>query len=242
MANQGQSVPPEGVFRQIAIGAAGFHACAIDQNDEVQCWGGGSIDKPATAQGNWRQSVPPIGTFVDLAAGEAHTCGIRDDGTIACWGGGGDTCGPPFGYACGQTSAPEGNTFVDLTAGEFHTCAVRDDATATCWGTGLATAPCNPAAGTAEFECGQGIVPEEIQTRVARIRAGNLHTCAITTDYEAVCWGWKSAGQTDVPILYAFSQVAAGDEFSCGWTTGLTVECWGNMPAVVPEPLRFPPD
>jgi hypothetical protein len=239
--NQAQSIPPEGAFQRIAIAASGFHACAIDEHDEVQCWGGGSIDKPLAAQGNWRQAVPQPGTFVDLAAGEAHTCGIRDTGEIRCWGGGGDRCAPPFGYACGQTSAPEGNTFVDVTAGEFHSCALRDDGTATCWGTGLATAPCNPGAGTAEFECGQGLVPEEVQTRIARIRAGNLHTCAITTDYEAVCWGWNSEGQTEVPILYAFSQIAGGDQFSCGWTTGQTLECWGAVPAVVPEPLAFPP-
>lgn len=241
LGNLSQSIPPEGVFTQIAIGAGGSHACAIAENGSVECWGAGSFDKPSTAPANFRQAIPPMGTFVRLAAGEAHTCGIRDTGEIACWGGGGGECFPPTSYGCGQTTPPEGSDFTDLTAGEFHTCGLRDDGSATCWGMGLSASPCAPDSGGVDFDCGQGLIPEHIQTRIKRIRAGNLHTCAITDEYEAVCWGWNASKEAEPPILYAFSQVVGGERFSCGWTTGSVVECWGAAPSDVPEELAFPP-
>jgi alpha-tubulin suppressor-like RCC1 family protein len=240
MYNQTQSVPPKGTFKQIAIGAGGFHGCAIDDNDAVQCWGGGALDKPADAKGNFGQARPPEGAFKRIAAGEAHTCGILTSGEITCWGGHGDGCFPPYDYDCGQITPPEG-VFTDLAAGELHNCALREDGSATCWGKGLADTPCVPDSGLGEFDCGQGLIPPELQMRIKRIRAGNLHTCVITDDYDAVCWGWNSAKQIEAPILYAFSQVVGGDQFSCGWATDSTVQCWGAVPGEVPEELAFPP-
>jgi alpha-tubulin suppressor-like RCC1 family protein len=52
------------------------HACAINNNGEVQCWGDNS-------QG---QGKPPIGVFLDISAFGYRTCGIREDGHAFCWG------------------------------------------------------------------------------------------------------------------------------------------------------------
>lgn len=73
-----------------------------------------------------------------------------------------------------------------------------------------------------------------------QVSAGGQHTCGITTDNRAYCWGENSGGQvgdgstTDrlAPVAVAgtrrFRQVSAGDHFTCGVTTDYRAYCWGG--------------
>jgi alpha-tubulin suppressor-like RCC1 family protein len=95
---------------------------------------------------NSGQSVPPIGTFVQVAAGSNHSCALRADGTIACWGAGkkvGGTC-VTADLECGQSIPPVEGGFVEVAAGYSHSCALRADGKVKCWGSntgGRATPP-----------------------------------------------------------------------------------------------------
>jgi hypothetical protein len=71
----GQSMPPEGDFRQISSGAS--LTCGVKTNGIVKCWG--SNDKG--------QATPPAGIFQQVSVGAHHTCGLRTSGIIDCWGG-----------------------------------------------------------------------------------------------------------------------------------------------------------
>jgi alpha-tubulin suppressor-like RCC1 family protein len=75
-----------------------------------------------------------------------------------------------------------------------------------------------------------------------QLSAGSGHTCGVTTDNLAYCWGSNFIGQlgdgtSDFdahprPVLVAgglqFRQVDAGDAHTCGVTTSNRVYCWGD--------------
>jgi alpha-tubulin suppressor-like RCC1 family protein len=109
------------------------HACALDRDGSVTCWGSDEHG----------QLKAPTGRFSQLTAGGWHSCALRQDGTVACWGAGarsGD-CGPGQdkkpkgdpGLDCGQAAPPPG-VFREIAAGWHHTCGVRANGKVVCWG------------------------------------------------------------------------------------------------------------
>jgi alpha-tubulin suppressor-like RCC1 family protein len=72
------------------------------------------------------------------------------------------------------------------------------------------------------------------------ISAGGQHSCGITTDSLAYCWGANTSGQLGdssqidrpTPVLVHgglhFTEVHAGAAFTCGLTDGLVLYCWGD--------------
>ena len=72
------------------------------------------------------------------------------------------------------------------------------------------------------------------------LTAGGAHTCGLTTDSLAYCWGKNDAGQigdssmTERPAPVAvyggihFSDLRAGAAHTCGITAQLLVSCWGD--------------
>jgi alpha-tubulin suppressor-like RCC1 family protein len=86
-----------------------------------------------------------------------------------------------------------------------------------------------------------------------QVSAGNLHSCGVTTDNRAYCWGYNESGQlgtgTNIgpescdgavgpfacsrrpaPVAggLRFHQVSAGSHYSCGVTTDFRAYCWGS--------------
>jgi alpha-tubulin suppressor-like RCC1 family protein len=93
--------------------------------------------------------------------------------------------------------------------------------------------PTAPQAATA-------VVAAAIQPLTFRqISAGSGHTCGVTTDNRAYCWGWNEEGQlgdgttTDSrrPVAVAgnlrFRRMSAGSSRTCGVTTENQAYCWG---------------
>ncbi len=107
---------------------------------------------------------------------------------------------------------------------------------------------------TAELDGAQGSASILVAPRrFLAVSAGGLHTCGITTDQEAYCWGFNSLGQlgdgsmvdhlTPVRVLgdYRFSQISAGAGYTCGITTANLAYCWGDnamMELGNPDPGR----
>jgi alpha-tubulin suppressor-like RCC1 family protein len=92
--NVGQSNPPPGTFRTIAVGTN--HACGVRTDGTVACWGAGMADDCVAGSMDCRQSRPPSSLFEQVTASSAHSCAMTGSRKVTCWGadGGGRTMPP----------------------------------------------------------------------------------------------------------------------------------------------------
>lgn len=79
-----------------------------------------------------------------------------------------------------------------------------------------------------------------VVTRWASLTAGYAHTCGLTVDGRAYCWGGQGFGElgsttgsgTFVPVPVRgnlkFAMLTAGDRHTCGLTTEGVAYCWGD--------------
>lgn len=211
-------------FSQVSVGP--YHACAVKNDDTVACWG----------RNDMGQSTPSAGAFASVSVGTFFSCGLKRDGTVACWG----------ANTVGQSTPPDG-MFTQIAAGGGFTCGIKSDGTIACWGSntnGQLLAPAGrfkQVAAGASHACaldfqnqvtcwglnsdGQAAVPAGVgMYAIARIAAGNSHTCAATGDgYSRAVTCWGSVGGT-----YAnYYDVIAGGSFTCGGSwNGQTWKCW----------------
>ncbi|HEY9016651.1 MAG TPA: hypothetical protein VIM84_16475, partial [Gemmatimonadales bacterium] len=117
---------------------------------------------------------------------------------------------------------------------DSHNCAVRTDGRAFCWGLNGFGQVGN---GSTSF---QVLRPTAVVGGLSfrQVSAGAYHTCGVTTDNRAYCWGLGGhlGDGTSMnrlrPTLVAggllFRQVSAGPEHSCGVTTDDRAYCWGD--------------
>ena len=201
--------------------------------------------------------------FSALAAGDDFACGLSWEGRVWCWGynhrgqlGDGGTEASwvpvPVGFDPAQR-------FWAITAGSHHACALTDEGTAHCWGdnrSGELGAETEAAFSPLPLPS----VPEE---RFTELSAGAIpsvvpspdegsHTCGITVDGRALCWGNGRRGQMgngttpeiSPPVEpsggHLFKKIRASTGYTCGLADDDQIYCWGHgplgTPALVPDP------
>lgn len=128
-----------------------------------------------------------------------------------------------------------------LIAGGFHTCGVDVNGAAKCWGYNGFNQTEVPKKLVRWEENG---VPyaEYRDDRWYSVAAGSFHSCGITLDFEAKCWGQEFAGKTTVPTMHLYDSpqmplqeivewtdisASAGYHHSCGIADGRAI-CWGD--------------
>lgn len=195
----------------------GLHACARTTADDIWCWGDnfsgqlGQGNTSGIACGTDLCAPTPVAVespgdhATEVSSGGNHTCERKVDGTVWCWGlnsagqtGDGTTEGESCGYnGNGKCRLSAVNSVglesvVQVTAGESHTCARKADGTLWCWGDnhvgqlGIGT--------ISDFEPS----PVQVTTlgaHVVDVSAGGSHTCAVTDDGWAWCWGNNNRGE-----------------------------------------------
>jgi alpha-tubulin suppressor-like RCC1 family protein len=168
---------------------------------------------------------------------------------LAGCGGGGDSPSAP-GTPSPSPAGPGGPVVVTsgpsvVTAGGAHSCALTSGGAAYCWGRGeagqlgaVASRGCVLDGGT--FPC--SLVPVAVQGGLAfaQVFAGGAHTCALTREGSAYCWGYNGTGQlgngtttnTSVPVAVSggrtFASLDAGANHTCGITGSGAAYCWGS--------------
>lgn len=188
--------------------------------------------------------------LVTVTAGATHTCSITAPGHAACWGANGAGqlgSGTIFSSAAPQLArAP--SAFSATAQGLAHSCGLTPAGEAYCWGWNL-----SGQLGLGQSDENRHAVPERVAggTRLESITAGDRHTCGLTADGTAYCWGGGLFGQlgsgtpTDfcatfgeacnlrpVPVAasLALRALSAGRDHTCGVTVSGEAYCWGRNP------------
>jgi alpha-tubulin suppressor-like RCC1 family protein len=155
--------------------------------------------------------------------------------------------GPTAGPSAEAVAAAAALTFSQVSGGGYHTCGLTADGLAWCWGynesgqlgDGTDTGPEHCAGAVGPFACGTRPAAVQGGRRFRQLSAGQFHTCAVTVDYRAYCWGGNPGALGDgttidrlAPVAVAgghrFRTVDAGDAHTCGISyPDNTVWCWG---------------
>jgi len=140
-----------------------------------------------------------------------------------------------------------------IDVGGDHACALTRDGKIYCWGAnGLGQVGSDVSGGAAcpeplgDFSC--EATPHEVvvpsgHSRWAAVSAGHTHSCGLTDNGAAFCWGSNGSGElgngthaasynvaTPTPVAVAgglrFTAIAAGEHHTCGIADGAAY-CWG---------------
>ena len=187
----------------------------------------------------------------------AHACRLVGDGTASCWGA--NNLGQLGDGTVDPRTSPvtvwnTGSAFTAVATGGAHSCGLNSSGAAYCWGDasmgqigdGLMKSPVSGSMG----QGGQlQMVPARVTGGIsfANIAAGTNHSCGVTTDGAAWCWGdkyalgatvsntWSMVGSTsNVPVKVSGTlrfkpeTLAAGGS-TCAITTSGTPYCWGAI-------------
>ncbi len=228
-------------FWQLSSGT--HHTCGLTTENRAYCWGwnySGQLGEGTTV---YARPVPTAvaGTlqFRQISSGSDHTCAVTTDDRAYCWGYGwlgqlGDGA-QVNRYTPVQVMG--GLAFLRVDAGDRHTCGVTTARKAYCWGTneygqlgdGTTTGHTTP----------RPVVGGLLFRQVAA--GGYAHSCGVTTDNRAFCWGFDQYGQlgdsatgwarvrpSHVAGAFQWSQLEVGNLHTCGVTTAGRGFCWGD--------------
>jgi alpha-tubulin suppressor-like RCC1 family protein len=226
----------------VSIAAGTSHTCGITTTGDALCWGrnsSGQVGDGTTADRAEPSVVSGGHTFSSIATGSIHTCAINLSGSTLCWGS--DDSGRLGDWTVADNTIPNvvsgGHTFILIAAGGGHTCGITSSGTAYCWGRNV-----DGQLGDSNIPHSAWATPVEVsgEYTFASVAAGSAHTCGLTTNGTAYCWGRNHYGQlgdgtsttrrdpTAVPGGLAFRTIVAGGHQTCGITPTGTSYCWGQ--------------
>jgi len=126
-----------------------------------------------------------------------------------------------------------------ISAGTMHACDIASGGIVWCWGLNGAEGRLgSPQLG----ETSMSSIPTKLpgNLRFAQLSTYGRHTCGITLDGKAYCWGYNGWGalgsgsnatESATPMAVAgnvaFRSISAGSDHTCGVTTTNQAYCWG---------------
>jgi len=183
----------------VAVAAGDQYSCGLTTSGAAYCWGDNGSGE--LGNGNSTSSGVPVPVagglnFVALSAGYSHACGLTRDGAAYCWGsnGSGELGNGTTQESTSPIAVSGGLTFAAITAGQGATCGVTTGGAAYCWGyngygqLGNAAAPLTNAPNPTPLLVSGGLT-------FATVSTGYLHTCGVTPQGAAYCWGDNSEGE-----------------------------------------------
>lgn len=236
------------------------HLCALLADGSAICWGRGTEGQVGDNGGVDRLVPTAVNTsgiagfdgFIDIAAGGNHTCALTADGKAYCWGengngelGNNSTTDALVPAEVDTTALTTSKVFVEIVAGRTHTCGRMIDSHIYCWG--------NAVDGRLGGTYGSDqLTPVSVKIgatplkNIVSLYAGRNHSCGLTADGKAMCWGQQSSDgrlgnnattssadpvAVDVSALLgkrSLKQISSGTSNSCAVNTQGRVYCWGH--------------
>jgi len=205
MTDRSRPVLVSGSLRFAGVSAGRDHTCGVTTAGAAYCWGynfmgrlGNDAPGPefCTPDNRACSTVPVRVTgsisFAGVSAGAQHTCGVTTTGAAYCWG---DRLRPDgtMTKESRPTLVAGGLTFAPVSAGgdARHTCGVTTEGAAYCWGLGV-FGELGDATRTRR-QPSPVLVAGAL--RFTAVSAGNNHTCGVTVEGAAYCWGRNAGGQ-----------------------------------------------
>lgn len=233
----------------VSVSASSGFTCVLLTSGGVKCWGANQSslnDQGYLGDGTITHRMAPV-DVVGLQSGVAsisgnnqNTCAVLVSGGVKCWGAHyhgqlGDGTGV-------QTWVPvdvvglQGATSVAV--GYMHACAILNTKAVKCWGNAASGQLGNGTSSTMG-----SLVPVDVgwlPSGAVSLSLGRTHSCAVTPEGGAKCWGHNQEGQlgngttvravwpTDVTGLTSgVKSISAGAYHTCALTTAGGVKCWG---------------
>lgn len=244
--DQGRVTSPDNVlggslFSSLSVGDG--HTCGITTTGDAMCWGEG--EKGQLGNGSLQNQTTPVlvassGQFQSIAAGQLFTCAVSTRNEAFCWGD--NTWGQLGDGSFGGTrSSPikvvGGHQFTDVHVGKSYACALTTHQDAFCWGAGSGG---RLGHGMATDTAIAVPAPVTGGLKFLSLALGRDHTCGVTTDRQAWCWGLNTYGKLGkaigpssrepVPVSggLSFTGIGLGVDHSCAVATSGRGYCWGQ--------------
>jgi alpha-tubulin suppressor-like RCC1 family protein len=244
-----------------SVSAGALHSCGVTAFGKGYCWGNNASGQ--LGNGTMINSTTPVAiagglAFASVSAGLLSTCGVTTAGAAYCWGGpalGADSATRANGCITQACPIPlrvaGGLRFSTVSVGDHHACGVTTNGAAYCWGVGPSG---EIGAGFTDYSSAVANVGTPVAVTGGltfdTVSAGHSHTCGLTLDGSAYCWGDNSLGQlggwqvgacpngqwtgqcsfSPVPVQggLTFTGLGAGDNFTCATATTGAAYCWGD--------------
>ena len=222
-------------FRTINTGES--HSCGITTGNLGYCWGA-PLGPAPDGTGSLPNALVPeplnLGVLASLSAGFEIACAATANGALFCWG-----LKPP-GIEPSEDTAfpvqvPGAPSLVAVSAGHKHACGTTADDRVYCWGR-------NTSGQLGDGTLADRHTPMPVSGGMAfrYVSAESPgHTCALTEDGAAYCWGQSRFGELgdstvgvqSAPVAVAgdlvFASISAGAWHTCGVTPSGAAYCWG---------------
>ena len=206
------------VGKVVSISGGAEFTCAVNDVDEVMCWGNnsvGQLNDSTTTNRNVATIVDPeiVNNVVMISGGQKELQGVTSDGVANIW-----NSEPVIPV----TGLPNENNVL-LSADRFFEggCITSIDRVVRCWGA------------IVDAEVTDGVLDSDL------LDTGGGHACTVN-DSGLVCWGENNHGQLGVgsevssekalPVegITSVVDLAAGLNHTCAIIGTDTIKCWGE--------------
>ncbi len=229
-------VPGTG-YTQVA--ASTSHSLALRADGSLWAWGSnqyGQLGLAATSGSTGANPTPTqvAGTYIEVAAGGAHSLALQADGSLWAWGSNqyGQLGSMLSSGTLTATPTQVAGTYTRVAAGEAHSLALRVDGALWAWGSnqyGQLGIPTNNGTTAANS------TPALVTGTYVQVASGSNGSLALQADGTLYGWGsnsyglLRSAASSSSPVPAAIGSALPTRSITMGGSFGLAVRADGTL-------------